>query len=149
MDVMMTMIMTLITTSSRPSTSSRSESGPTTKTAPAPTTPAVRAAGVRHWSAQSRSRLSRKMKTKEGDDWCHRLLSSLSLASPLWTPPSRHGVTGGSVTEKDATRTSAARSPPALTGSTKQPMVTWQTAQAPPLPHPPSSGLLLCFYSSC
>lgn len=133
--------MTLIATSCRPSTSSRNENGRTTKTAPAPTTPAGRAAGARHWSAPSRSRLSRRRKMKEGDDWCHRLLFSPSAASHLWTPPSPRGATGGTETERGATQTSAALSPPTLTGSTKQPMATWQTAQAPPPLHPPNSGL--------
>lgn len=145
--MMMMMTTTLIATSCRPSTSSRSASARTTKTAPAPTTPEERAAGVHHWSAQSRSRLSRKRKMTEGDDWCLRLLFSHSDASPLSTPPSRRGVTGGTGTERDATRTSAAHSPPALTGSTKQPMVTWQMAQAPPPLRPLNSGFDFYCYS--
>lgn len=151
--LIMIMTTTLIATSCQPSTSSQRESDRTTKIAPAPTTPEGRAAGARRWSAPSRSRLYKKRKMMEGDDWCHRLLLFPSVASPLWTPPSPHGVTVGNETERDATLTSAALSPPALTGSTKQPVEIWHMAQAPPLLHPPSSGLLhgfafTAFYTS-
>lgn len=142
--MMMMMITTLITTSCRPLTSCRS--GWTTKTPPAPTTREERAAGVRHWSAPSRSRLSRKRKMKEGDDWCPRLLCSHLDTSPLSARPSPRDVTGETETERDATPTSAALFRPTLTGSTKQPMVTWQAAQAPPRRRPPNSGHCLGFF---
>lgn len=126
-------------TSCRPSTSSRSEKDQMTKTPPAPTTPEERAAGAHHWSARSRSRLHIQRKKKEADDWCPHLRCSHSVASPHWIPPSHRGVAGK--TGRDATQTSVALSLQALTGSMKRPMATWQVAQAPPPPRPPSSGV--------
>lgn len=141
-----TTMMTPIVTSCRPSTSSQSEKDQMTKTPPVPTTLEERAARARHWSARSRSRLHMQRKKKEADDWCLHLRCSHSVASPHWIPPLHRGVAGE--TGRDATQTSVALSLQALTGSMKWPMATWQVAQAPPPPHPLSSGVFFVTIST-